>query len=736
MHTQKSAFKKIPFWISGLFFVSLFFSPFFTPIVAAAELRPQISITSPSAGQALTSGQKVTISWNQTNVDSVTIGLRTKSGLLDWIEFNYQVNINNTTGSYEWDIPAISHNVDNLQIEIIAYHINVGSVTANSGLFTIKGTPNVNQTGATTTLSQSQMNILNLISPADWNKIIEDKKAQNKTTSPGNLLSNTEAYKAVVKVKTFILSDSALLTELSEGSGVIISASGLVLTNDHVVSLRSNYDDSDYDTTFQICLTKNVNNKPSCEYLAKLVARDKDQDIALLQIVSNTGKPVTNEFAFLNLNQTDSSQVNDEVTAIGYPSIGSDTITTTNGIISGKIEEYGNQWIKTDAVISFGSSGGAALNSAGEVIGITTQVSSDVSGELGYVLNAASIFAWVEANKTLPAKNSAIFGKLVDFAKKQKILETSNKFIQLYPGYSLIKPGDWTFEQSSEQAVVISKKSDPDTGYVIVHLLKAPFLTTVSDAKPMLLRYFNENGLSSIIKYTKEKEVKINNHKGKLVTLSIKGKVYNSYIFPNKEYLIWIEYNYGVNDKDKKLVDGIVNSFKIKADKTIVTEVRKYTNANPKFSLTTNADWALAKQVSKVAPLVIRNKKIREAFVTFQVGKLDEATKGLSNEEYINAKKEEANSNNQIMGLIDYKVTLDKTSAHYKLNNNIKDVMFRDATEKTVSDNKILAFDRDYFIKIGNNLLNINLTVYTDNRKVFDKALISFNKMLSTLTLK
>ncbi len=741
MHKAKSAFKKTFFSSRGLIFVLLTLSFLCIQTASAANQNPQVSLLSPRGGQSFTAGQKMTIRWNQTNVDSITIGLKTQSGIMEWIESDYKVNINNKTGSYEWTIPVISSPVDNLQVELIAYHTGVGSAVSDSGPFTIKGISNANEKATTTPLNQNQVNVANMLNVISQRQnpqsqiaqnTVPQPMAQNIVVAPVAPLTSADAYKAVVKVKTFTLSDYSLLAEIGEGSGVIINQSGLVLTNDHVVSLRSSYDNSEYDTTFQICLTTNVDEKPSCDYLAKLIARDEDKDIALLQIVNNQGKNDSTAFPYLTLSQTDSTQVNDAVTAIGYPSSGEDTITTTNGIISGKTEEYGNTWIKTDAAVSFGSSGGAAINSQGQVIGITTQV----AGELGYLLNSASIFDWVETNKNLSPKNSALLSKLADFAKKLKTLETSNQFVQTYLNFSLTKPADWNFEQSSEQELTISKQIDPDSGYVLVHLFKSPYLTSLNDVKPMLLRYFNENGISSIIKYVKEKEVKINNSKGKFVTLSIKGKMYNSYVFPDKEYLVWLEYSYGKNDKDKKIIDGIINSFKISADKTKFTEVHKYTNVAPKFSLTTNADWAINKGVSKISPLAVRSKKTREAFVKFTVNKIDEAAKGLSNEEFINAKRDEINSNNQITGLVDYKAIIDKTVAHFKLNSSFKDVMYLDATEKTISDNKILAFDREYYIKIGDNILDVNLTVYTDNKKIFDKALVDFNKMLSTLALK
>jgi S1-C subfamily serine protease len=696
---------------SVLFFVSAIFSK----QCSAAGEEPSISLISPLGGETYTAGQIVNIRWNQTNVDMVNIGYKTCQSCLDWIMFTKQVNIGDPIASHDWVIPANFQTGSNYQIEIVAYHVGVGSKLVNSGTFTINAVPppaNINQTQSVvnpTTVSQNQT----VVSSA-----------------------SQEAYKAVVKVKTYKLDDDNMLEQASEGSGIIISASGLVLTNDHVVSVRSDYDDSEYAVAFQICLTKSISDKPDCTYSANLIAKDADKDTALLKIVNFSGISEMIELPFLNLNQTDSTNVNDEVTAIGYPAIGGETVTVTKGIISGKTDKYDNKWLKTDAVISYGSSGGAALNASGEVVGITTQIYFDLSGELGYLLNTVSFVDWIAANKDAAPKFSPLFYRLKDLTKKQKILTRSNKVINLYPYFYLIKPSDWKFDQPSESSVTISKPHDKDSGNISVNLIKAPYFTDLKSVKPMLLRQFNKAGMSTVVKINKEKDAKINNFKGKFLTLSISGKMFNSYVFPLKEYLVWIEYNYGNKDKDKKTIDNIVNSFRSSKDGPKFNEVHKFSQKNPRLSLSTSADWPILVQANKLRPLSIQNKKIREAFVEVSLEKADESNNGLTNTEYVAAMKDQLNSMNQATGIIDYKFVISKTSAKYKLNKEITDAMYIDGTERTAGTNKIVAFDRDYFIKRNGNFININLTVYTDSKAVFNNALTQFNKMLQTLSFK
>ncbi len=702
--------------------------------VFATTGDPVVSLVSPIGGETFSVGEKITIKWNQVNVDMVTIGYKSCPSCLDWIVFGKDVEITNTTGSYDWIIPSTFSSGINYQIEVIAYHKGVGSIVIDSGFFDINPASGSNQAPLSTPVNQASQPTVSV------NLVNQPIVSVNPVSQPNAVvpLLNTNAYKSVVKVKTYALNKNFVLEEIAEGSGIIIGTFGLILTNDHVVSKRSDYDNSDYETTFQICLTKNINEEPSCDYLAKLISRDEDKDVALLQIVDTSGGNDVPIFPYLHLNQTDVSQVNDTITTIGYPSIGGDTITITSGIISGKASKYGNSWIKTDAAISFGSSGGAAVDSIGNVIGITTQVASDVSGQLGFLLSSASIFDWVESNKYLTPIDGSLLDRMINLSRKQKILKVVDKYIQSspYPRYTIDKPVDWTFKSESENIVKIFQKNDKDGGYVIVDLLRAPYLTSLGDIKPMILKSFNDLGFSSLVRLVKEKEVKINNVKGKLITLSANGKMLNSYIFPQKEYLVWVEYVYGKDDKDKEVVDSIVNSFKIISDKTTFTETHKYVNDSPKFSVSTNVNWAILKQNSKASPLKIQNKKNKEVFVSFSLEKISDADGGLSNEEYINSVRDMVNSSNQKTASIDYNYTIDKTIAHFKLNKEINDVMIFDGTEKTVSQDKILSFNRDYYIKINNNFLAITVTALTDNKKIFQNALVDFNKVLSTLSFK
>ncbi len=143
--------------------------------------------------------------------------------------------------------------------------------------------------------------------------------------------------------------------EHSLGSGVIVTADGYILTNNHVV---------DKATDIKISLPDKR------EFKGKVVGSDPKTDVALVK-VSTTGLPT------LSFGDSDKLQVGDYVFAIGDPfGIGE---TATMGIVSATgrgnldIEDY-EDFIQTDAAINPGNSGGALVNARGELIGINTAI--------------------------------------------------------------------------------------------------------------------------------------------------------------------------------------------------------------------------------------------------------------------------------------------------------------------------------------------------------------------------
>ena len=152
----------------------------------------------------------------------------------------------------------------------------------------------------------------------------------------------------------------------ASGSGIIISEDGYILTNNHIVSSSS---DSDY---YEVSSATKVTVKlfnDDTEYEAKIIGTDEQTDLAVIKI-DKTDLPKA-EFA-----DSDSIKVGEFAMAVGNP-LGMES-SITCGVVSAVNREItdtdGNTYtlIQTDAAINAGNSGGALVNSEGQVIGINT----------------------------------------------------------------------------------------------------------------------------------------------------------------------------------------------------------------------------------------------------------------------------------------------------------------------------------------------------------------------------
>ncbi len=150
----------------------------------------------------------------------------------------------------------------------------------------------------------------------------------------------------------------------SLGSGVITSADGYILTNNHVVE---NADEI------------NVRMDNAEEYRAKIIGRDPKTDLALIKIAPKK------ELHYAIFGDSDALRVGDWVLAIGNPFGFEQTVTA--GIVSGKGRAIGDgpyqNFIQTDASINPGNSGGPLFNMAGELMGINTAIYSRSGGNIG-----------------------------------------------------------------------------------------------------------------------------------------------------------------------------------------------------------------------------------------------------------------------------------------------------------------------------------------------------------------
>ena len=154
--------------------------------------------------------------------------------------------------------------------------------------------------------------------------------------------------------------------QIGTGSGVIISSDGYIVTNNHVI---------DGATDLEITL----NNRK--KYKAILIGTDSKNDIALLKIDAEEILP------YIPFSDSDNLNIGEWVLAVGNPY--NLTSTVTAGIVSAKGRDLqGNystdSFIQTDAAVNPGNSGGALVNSRGELVGINTAISTKTGSYIGY----------------------------------------------------------------------------------------------------------------------------------------------------------------------------------------------------------------------------------------------------------------------------------------------------------------------------------------------------------------
>jgi len=152
------------------------------------------------------------------------------------------------------------------------------------------------------------------------------------------------------------------------GSGVIISEDGYVVTNNHVI-----------ESSNEIKVTLHDNR----EFEAKLIGTDPSTDIALLKIEANS-------LPTLSWGDSDNLKLGEWVLAVGNPFNLNSTVTA--GIVSAKARGIGiigtqmpiESFIQTDAAVNPGNSGGALVNTKGELVGINTAIASRTGSYSGY----------------------------------------------------------------------------------------------------------------------------------------------------------------------------------------------------------------------------------------------------------------------------------------------------------------------------------------------------------------
>jgi len=202
---------------------------------------------------------------------------------------------------------------------------------------------------------------------AALNSGIDFTEAAEKTVNAVVHVKNTTISNEPTSMQDLFFGGGGPKKMIGTGSGVIINASGYIITNNHVI---------DNSSELQVKLN---NNKI---YEAELIGTDPKTDIALIKINADEDLPY---IPFANSNDV---KVGEWVLAVGNPF--NLTSTVTAGIVSAKARDLNEfdsnpqSFIQTDAAVNRGNSGGALVNTQGQLVGINTAITSQTGSYVGY----------------------------------------------------------------------------------------------------------------------------------------------------------------------------------------------------------------------------------------------------------------------------------------------------------------------------------------------------------------
>lgn len=199
--------------------------------------------------------------------------------------------------------------------------------------------------------------------------------------STGSFDTDTSGWNSVARSVVQVRCISAAGGTVRTGSGFIVGDGFQIVTNHHVV-----FEDTRLPCRrIRAYLGGTFEQAPERFVPVAVVRADETRDLALLAMDPDI-EPLP-----VAILATEPLRAGETLTALGYPSIGGDTMTLTTGRYSGITELDDVTWVKTDAPIAPGSSGGPVLNARREVIGVTTLLSLAIQGRGGTTVGTLSL---------------------------------------------------------------------------------------------------------------------------------------------------------------------------------------------------------------------------------------------------------------------------------------------------------------------------------------------------------
>ena len=244
------------------------------------------------------------------------------------------------------------------------------------------------------------------------------------------------------------------------GTGFIVDKSGLVVTNDHVVSGN------------KVVLVRSSDGRT---LQADVLGVDELADVAVVKIRGDE------EFQSVTLGDSDAAEIGEEVIAMGFPlgdlALGS-SVKVTSGLVSAKAPRGGIAFLQVDAAINPGNSGGPLFNRAGEVIGINASVLREIelSSTITGVMAIDNISFSITINELKARFDSLVRGESV-FKDPSPTPEPAvgATFENDEHGYSMdIAPG-WTMTPQEEDESYLVKFVSPEgDGSIYIYAIRLP----------------------------------------------------------------------------------------------------------------------------------------------------------------------------------------------------------------------------------------------------------------------
>jgi serine protease Do len=212
---------------------------------------------------------------------------------------------------------------------------------------------------------------------------------------PAAALDRDNTAKAIRATVQVIVPDNSF-DQASLGSGTIMNEGGLILTNHHVVDGdRPNGFMNDDGMALIAVTPTDLRGAAVIKYFGEIVKVNPELDLALIQItalVDDPRAPLPENLGLtpIRFGDADALLPGDEINIFGFPGIGGNSVTYTRGTVSGFEDADRDgifEWIKTDATVSHGNSGGLATDELGLFVGVPTRGRVDEGGSINLVRN-------------------------------------------------------------------------------------------------------------------------------------------------------------------------------------------------------------------------------------------------------------------------------------------------------------------------------------------------------------